>query len=229
MLWMKGWFETRWRFLFVIAIFLAALIMSSRNGVSSESSLIRMMTAMGILWIFITAFLAGAGIKTQAAFQTVKGLHGSTYFTLSLPVSRFRLLAIRAGIGFLEVAAVILVTSGIEWALFPIVRASSTPADLAKLILSSCCCTAGFYALGVLAATFLDDMWQVWGTLIAIVAINRLTALFPPPPSLDVFRAIGSGSPLLTHSLPWGAMAISLGFAAILFAITAKVIRERQY
>ena len=57
------------------------------------------LTALSELGVNIAPLLAGAGIKTQAAFQTVKGLHGSTYFTLSLPVSRFRLLAIRAGIG----------------------------------------------------------------------------------------------------------------------------------
>ena len=38
-----------------------------------------------------------------------KGLHGSMYFTLGLPVGRFRLFAVRVGVGILETLALTLV------------------------------------------------------------------------------------------------------------------------
>jgi hypothetical protein len=28
------------------------------------------------------------------------------------------------------------------------------------------------------------------------------------PPSLNIFRAMGASSPLLTHTLPWGSMGV---------------------
>ncbi|MGH9663659.1 MAG: hypothetical protein ACRD9L_04455 [Bryobacteraceae bacterium] len=197
MLWMKGWLETRWRLLFAVGIILSTLVARAFVGVPLEQDARRMMTAVTFLWLFAAVFLAGAGIKTQAAFQATKGLHGSTYVTLSLPVSRFRLLAVRAGIGFLETAGIILLSGAVAWALFPMVRAGSTLADLIKLVLTGWCCTLTFYAIAVLVAVFLDEMWQVWGTLIAIGLMKWLTVRYPPPPSLDVFRAIGNASPLL--------------------------------
>ena len=229
MLWFKGWLETRWRFLFALVIPLGALAARYAGGLTSPQDASRLMSALALLWIFDAMYLANTGIKTQAAFQTLKGLPGSMYFTLSLPVSRLRLLAVRAGIGLLETAGVNLVVCCAAWALFPLVRASSTPADLAGFVLSAFVCTTGFYALSVLFATFLDDMWQVWGSMIAIGLLRWLTIRFPPPPSVDVFRAMGAASPLVTHTMPWIAMGVSLAIAAILFLAALKIVQAREY
>jgi hypothetical protein len=89
-----------------------------------------MMGAMTVFVMFGAVYLAGAGIRTQPAFSGTKSLHGSMYYTLSLPVSRFRLLAVRAGAGLLEMAGVILILVSVSWLKFPLVRGTSTPADL---------------------------------------------------------------------------------------------------
>ena len=229
MLWLKGWLETRWRFLFLLAVPLAAFVAPYTGGVNSPQEAGSMMRAMSFLWLLPALVLGGAGIKTQSAFRATKGLHGSMHYTLSLPVSRFRLVVVRAGIGLFETAVVILVVCCAAWALFPLVRASSTPADLSEFVLSAFVCTTGFYALSVLFATFLDDMWQVWGSMIAIGLLRWLTIRFPPPPSVDVFRAMGAASPLVTHTMPWIAMGVSLAIAAILFLAALKIVQAREY
>src|SRR5262252_269773 len=105
MLWMKGWFETRWRFLFGLGFGVFVLVSVASDGVQFVAP--RLVNALAFIWAFIAIMLGGAGINTQAAFRATKGLHGSMYLTLALPVSRFRLLATRAATGILELTALI--------------------------------------------------------------------------------------------------------------------------
>jgi len=41
--------------------------------------------------------------------------------------------------------------------------------------------------------------------------------------------AMSDGSPLIAHTIPWTAMGVSLGLAAILFVAALKVARTREY
>jgi len=234
MLWMKGWLETRWRLFFILAVILGAFafrFVGARYGmgVSSTEDANRMIGAMTVLWLFAAVYLAGAGIRTQPSFQAAKGLHGSTYFTLSLPVSRSRLLAVRVAVGTIETMVVILLSSVVAWTLFPLVRGNSTLSDMLRILFTAFCCTAGLHAVAVVAGTFLDDMWQIWGTLIAAVSLKWLTVRFPLPPALDVFGAMSGHSPLINHMLPWGPIATSIGLFGGLVAVAAAIVNWREY
>lgn len=100
MLWYKGWLETRFRLLFTLGIATLILVLqySARNaapppgGKSAAFGLV--MVGSPTLVLLLCAMLGGAGVVTQPSLQATKGLHGSTLFTLSLPVSRLRLLAV---------------------------------------------------------------------------------------------------------------------------------------
>lgn len=103
MLWYKGWLETRLRLLMTIAFtgFLVYMMVhQSRHTLQFQ--LLMVQSSGQLFAILVSALLAGAGIVTQPAFQGGKGLHGSMLFTLSMPVTRLRLLAVRAGLGALE-------------------------------------------------------------------------------------------------------------------------------
>ena len=225
----KAWIEVRWRALFSVATFVAMALSTYSGGVSSPEAANRLLGAMGLLWVVSAATLAGSGIKTQASFQAMKGLHGSTAFTLSLPVSRFRLLAVRAGVGLAGVLTVILISSTAAWFAFPLVRADSLPFDLLKWLLSASCCAAGVYSISVLASTVLDEMWQVWGTILVIGALKWLTVRYPPPLSFDVFRVMTDASPLVTGTLPWPAVFISLALGLAAFLMAVRVVQARDY
>src|SRR5579872_2003721 len=109
MLWLKGWLETRLRFCFAIA-FMAALVGFAHVAPATPPPTPgARLPIFGVIMfsnptfvVMACAFLGGAGIATQPSFQAMKGLHGSILFTLSLPVSRLRLLAVRAFIGWAE-------------------------------------------------------------------------------------------------------------------------------
>jgi hypothetical protein len=231
MLWMKAWLETRWRLLFALAIPLTGVALPYIMGGAARpaSDAPANLSAIVFFAVFNAAYLAGAGIQTQPPFRGARGLQGSMYYTLSLRVSRLRLLSVRAVVGILEFVGVIAVIFGAVWLLYPNVRASSTPINLLELIFVAAACTTCFYFVSVLLATFLDDPWQMFGGLIVTMVGWLAISRFPPPRRVNLFGFAGDASPLITHTLPWPAMAISLTLSAILFLSALKIAQNRDY
>jgi len=181
------------------------------------------------LVVMVTAMLSGAGIATQPSFQATKGLHGSTLFTLSLPVSRFRLLAIRAGLGWLEMAGVIGTFCCGMWFASSQLKGAATGVEMLEYAETLIACASALYFLSVVMATFFDDQWRMWGTMLGSAALWWVSTHTPLPASANIFRAMGEGSPLLAHTMPWTAMAFSLVLAAILFFAALKIVQAREY
>jgi hypothetical protein len=227
---MKAWLETRWRLLYTLAIPLIVLAFRQAGGglTSTKDAHI----TLGVLSFFATfagIYLAGAGIRTQSSFQQTKGLPGSVYFTLSLPVSRFRLLTARTVIGLLEFAGVNVVIYSLAWILFPLLRGDSKPANLLELILASIACSSCFYFASVLLATFLEDVWQVFGSMFVYGVVQWFTIRFHLASSFNLAGFAGDSSPLITHQLPWRAMTISVFLSLLLFSAALKIVRAREY
>jgi hypothetical protein len=88
---------------------------------------------------------------------------------------------------------------------------------------------SALYCFSVLLATFLDDQWRAWGSMIGSAAVWWLSIHTPLPASINIFHAMREGSPILAHTMPWTAMAFSLGLAAILFFAALKIVQTREY
>jgi hypothetical protein len=230
MLWFKGWLETRFRLLFVLG-FVGSFLVSVYSGVLKPPAGVEAngVAIAPILVAMMSFMLAGAGIYTQPSLQATKGLHGSTLFTLSLPVSRLRLLAVRASLGWLEITAGIGLMCCGMWILFPALRGTATAVEMLEYAVVLITCASGLHFISVLLATFLDDQWRVWGSMIAFGALWWLSNRSSVPASANIFRAMGDGSPLLAHTMPWTAMALSVGMAAILFVAAWRVVQVREY
>jgi hypothetical protein len=240
MLWYKGWLETRVRLLFVCGFYAALLAvfavvklpMSSPFAAMHAPDQVKAIVRFGIATYAVATAslqLAGAGITTQSSFQQSKGLYGSTLFTLSLPVSRFRLLAVRAGLGWLETAGFISALCGAAWIAFSPLRANFKPEEMAGYAATLIVCSLAIYAIPMLLATFLDEAGRMFASLPVFVALWWLFNHTPLPASVNIFRAMGEGSPLISHSMPWMAMAFSLGLAAILFFAALKIVQRLEY
>lgn len=229
MLWYKGWLETRIKLLMAFVWMAWFLGAEYSRGLKAPAGLTGLAVAATFIAAAIPVFFAGAGINTQPAFQAMKGLHGSTLFTLSLPVSRFRLLMTRAGLGWLVLAGTIGTMCCGMWILFPFLRAATTAVEMLEYAGALVACASGFYSIGVLLATFLDEVWRLYGSGIAIGALWLLFNKTSVPGSFNIFRAMGEGSPLIAHTMPWTAIGLSLGLAAILFFAALKVVQTREY
>jgi hypothetical protein len=230
MLWYKGWLETRIKLVVTLAAVMGFLVfMSSLHVGHAKPSIVALTGVPRISVIWICAFLAGAGVATQPSFQATKGLHGSSLFTLSLPVSRFRLLAIRAGIGWLESAAAIGMFCGGLWLLIPALREATTRIAMLEYSATLIACTTSLYFVSVLLATFLDDQWRIWGTMIVPFAFWWVSQHVTLPAFADLLRAVGNDSSLITHTMPWATVAFSLTLAALFFLAALKVVQTREY
>jgi len=231
MLWYKGWLETRWRLVFslgVMAFFLAVFYWIGIKGPPPK----RIGDALGgvnvsVLWI--GAMLAGAGINTQPGFQATRGTHGSTYFTLSLPVSRVRLLLVRSSLGWLLYTGVIIAFCCGYWAVFPPLRAAATGIEMVEYSGMLIGYGSAFYFASVFMGTFLDDLWRVWGSIIAWFGLSGLFYFCPLPPAVNIFQAVQANSPLAVHAMPWAALGVAAGMALGFFWAASRVVRVREY
>ncbi|HEY2384828.1 MAG TPA: hypothetical protein VGK48_26940 [Terriglobia bacterium] len=185
-----------------------------------------LVNALPFLCAAVAVMLAGAGINTQSAFRGTKGLHGSMYFTLALPVSRFRLLAVRAGIGLIEAMAVIVLICGGLWVVVPVLREQLTFTAALGYGFAIAISSSVFYSLSVLLATVLDGQWQIWGSMIGIGLFQFISVRLPLPPAFNWFLAASS---LVTHVFPWPQMGSSVVTAAILLFVSMKIVQWREY
>jgi hypothetical protein len=229
MIWYKGWLETRFRLLFSLGYMGLILVLQSQLMSSAEGLKVFVSFAFPSFVVVVCAMFSGAGIATQPSFVASKGLHGSTLFTLSMPVSRFRLLAVRAAIGWLEAAGVIGTSCCLVWFLSPILRTSVTIHQIFQYAWTLIACATAVYSLSVLLATFLDDQWRVWSTILLWAALSWVSTQIRLPAFADIFRAVGKGSPLIAHTIPWSAIAFSLVSAMVSLLLALRVVCAREY
>jgi hypothetical protein len=238
MLWKKGWMETRLRLLSALAVFVVFSIMfsvsmenMSRSPAPPAGRLAVYTSAFSFFFVMQAIILAGAGIKTQTPFRTSKGLHSSIHFTLALPVSRARIVATRVTLGLLELFVVILVGTIGMWSAFGS-RFSELGFGIREFEaygLTTFAVTGSCFFVTTLLSTFLDDVWQAWGSFIVIGVLGVLQGKVAIPDAINPFRALGAATPFVTHSIPWGVIGISIGSAAILLLTTLRIVQSRDY
>jgi hypothetical protein len=229
MLWRKGWLETRYRLLFILGFVAFFLALQHKPATTPQGIFAFAQFTIPVLVVMIYAMLAGAGVATQPSFVASKGIHGSTLFTLSMPVSRLKLISVRASIGWLEGMGVIGVLCCGLWFLSPALRAMARPELMLQDWVTLIACGSAIYALSVLLGTLLDDLWRTWGTMLICTGLWWLSTHTSLPVFLDIFRGMGKGSPLMTRTMPWNAIGFSLLLAAVLFFAALRVVRAREY
>lgn len=224
MLWYKAWLETRWRLLMPLSMLLFVFFQEHSKGHLRLDN-IQLLVTLPVFWMLAPAVLAGSGIATESPFRAIKGIQGSRAFTLSLPVSRARLLAWRAMAGMTETAATVVIACCVAGLAFPEVRQVGLAGGCQYAFTVVLCCLP-VYALSTLFATFLDQQWQIIGTMAVLFACRWTIG---NGGLLAIFRAMGTASPLVTHVVPWSAIGFSAGIAALCFLAAAKIVQMREY
>jgi hypothetical protein len=174
--------------------------------------------------------LAGAGIKTQTAgFRPSKGLHGSMYYTLTLPVTRSRLLGVRATLGLAEMAVMHAIVCWTAWLVRPAIRLNVAPSDMFRHGVATFFCVGALYSLGVFFATFLDDAYQALATVLSLLAFIVIINRVALPPSFNFLLVLSQASPLITHTMPWAGIGALLALSSMLLLLSLWIIQNREY
>jgi hypothetical protein len=227
MLIMKAWMETRWRLTALAVYLLAALAFNYRSNHAPTANPRGMLI---MLWMLLTTFvisLGGSGVKSQSPAGFPEGLAGSTQFTIALPVTRRRLLAVRAAFGLLESFAVTIIIAVLTWSLFPSVRATIAPLDFTRAVAATLVFLTVPYCANVFFTTIVDEplslMYAGWSVMLILWLLHRIA------PPIDIFRAFTQSSPLVTHTFPWPQIATAFLLAALTLYLTSRLIQSREY
>ena len=259
MFWHKAWLETRWRFLIGFAILtimacgvivdypvVEKLMPAARDlgaAIDTGGPLGRLIkegaeaqsTFRGFVWwqwfrqnltdgLTLFAVLLGSG------GLLAHGTGGGALFTLSLPASRHRLLAVRAATGLGELLVLALIPSLIVPIFSPGIGQSYPVADT---IVHGVCLFVGaavFFNLALLLSTMFSDLWR---PLLIACAIATVLAVVEPflsdLPRVTIFRVMSGETYFRSGTWPWPGLLISATASAVMFYLAAEGFAHRDF
>jgi hypothetical protein len=233
MLWFKAWLEVRWRFAFMVGsillVWLSPLWIGTTGvqpGVAAPRLWMAIQLGSVLLCIVTAIFLAGSGVNSQTLYAATTGFHGSMFFTLSLPVSRRRLLFVRAGLGAILTCMLVVIMAGYILHLRP----EATSALQAMVYLTRViACTLPIYALAVLLACVLDEMWQFMGACFLWVAVFLLQSRFEIISKVSPLRGMSLNCYPITAPMPWAPVTASLVLTGVFLWLSVAVLQRKEY
>lgn len=255
MLWYKAWLETRWRF----AIGLALLMVVACGTVFDYPAVAKLMpfvppvdtsTPMGRIlskavelqrdyrgfiwwqwfrqsllqmWTFFAILLGSGGLFSKAS-------DGATLFTLSIPVSRDRLLGVRAAAGLLESFALAVLPSLVIPLFSPAVGQHYAVGDV--VVHGVCLFAAGsaFFGLAFLLTTVFSDLWRPLLIACAVaVVIGVCEPFLLSPPHYGIFGVMSGELYFRTGQWPWLGLAAGAAITSALLYGAALHVRNRDF
>jgi len=230
MLWYKAWLELRWRFAFLAGSILILWLMPYWMPWIASAPVSRMWVGIQLefvlLSIFAAIYMAGTGINTQTTYAATSGFHGSMLFTLSLPVSRWRLLAVRAGLGALMTGAAVIL---LAWHTLLHAPVSANGWQALACITRVLVCTMAVYAVSVLMACVLDEMWAFTGAVMVWSAVFMMQYRSDAVARLSPLRGLSLISYPVGAPMPWAMLAASLVLSGIFLGAALLVLKRKEY
>lgn len=251
-LWYKAWMETRWRFLIglvVVSCYAVGVILvwpkvmeliplassidaSGEVGRQIRESAEQLRDYRTYIWsqwfgkdlrqvgTLFAILLGTGGLLSQSA-------GGAALFTLSMPVSRRRLLATRAAAGLAELSVLAIGPSLLIPLLSPAVGKSYEAGE--SLINSGCLFIAAtvFFSLSFLLSTVFTDVWRpLLIALAAAVVVGIFEQLFRGSSRYMLFDALSSGHSSIGE-LPWPGLVVRAALsAAMLYGAVIHIARK---
>jgi hypothetical protein len=250
MLWHKSWLESRSRFLIGLGILMmmAAGTVVDYRSVERLLPLVRSMDASRLAADNPLARLIRQGIEVQRDYRGFvwwqwfrdnlahtwtlfavllgsggllpQGSGGETLFTLSLPVSRNRLIGVRTATNLAELFVLAIGPSLVIPALSPTIGQQYAIADVAVHGLCLFVSGAAFFSLAILLSTVFGDLWRpllITCAVAVALAMAEFTARQAWP--YGPFSLMSGEAYLTAHTIPWaGLLASATVAAAILYA-----------
>jgi hypothetical protein len=250
MLWYKSWLETRWRFFIglgllvlsaagIVYVYPQVMTLLPRAGELDTSGALgqRIKDAVdlsrdyrGYVW---SQWMRQNLAEMATFFAVILGSGGpysqrSELFTLSLPVSRQRLVGIRALAGLGELFVIVFVSSLVIPVLSPSIGQSFSVGS--ALVHATCAfiASAAFFSLATLLSTSFSDIWRPILIACAVAAAFWLAdqALRDLAP-YSIFAVMSGEKYFRSGELPWvGLMATALLSVAMLYGASTNIERR---
>lgn len=253
MLWYKSWLETRWRF----AIGLAILILSATGTVLAYPRVVKLLplvpsvadagevgrrlleiaalsrTYRGYVWAqwlrqnmtqmlaLFAALLGTGGLLSQSS-------GGGAFFTLSLPVSRDRLLGVRAATGLVELLALAFIPSFVLPLLSPAVGESFRVLDVLAYGTCAFFAAAVLFSMASLLSTVFTDIWRP-ALIVCLLAacVGIVEPFLGDYTRYGLFGLMDGELYFRGSGMPWlGLLASAVLSTAMLFAASRNLARQ---
>jgi ABC-type transport system involved in multi-copper enzyme maturation permease subunit len=257
MLWHKAWLETRWRFVSALLILtvmaggsvfgyvatrelLPTLATQPAPPVAEATGLAQAIreaielqnSFRGFVWyqairqnltqmgVFFAILLGCGGLMSEST-------KGSALLTLSLPVTRRRLLGVRAGAGLAQWFAIAMIAPLSIPILAPSIGEHFSVVD--ALAHGVCVFVVGavFFSLASFLSTLFADVWRP--LLIAIGIACALAIISFAAPQLAIFSVMNGESYFKTGTLPWGGLVTSAVIATALLYSAAETLERKDF
>ena len=236
MLWHKAWLETRARFLTCLAtltIFSAVFVGHAQGLIRPEwhADFNRLLFVtqqfVVIMWILAAVLLGMGGLVREKAI-------GSVSLTLSLPVSRARLLGVRVALGALEAIALGVV----PWVtVFITSLLGGMPVAITQVALYVLLLLGGglvYFAMAIFVSSLIEGEYTAPAVAFGLVLLSAiiLDAWFRP---FNLWRLVTGDfyidrkTFLLETHIPWLALLSSLSIASAMLLASLKVIQRREF
>ncbi len=180
------------------------------------------------LWVVAAVLLGLGGLLRERAA-------GASNFTLSLPVSRSRLVTARAIVGAVEATVLGFIPGLLVVVLSPFAGLSYPLGQ--SLIFGALLVTGGlvFYSLGFFLSHLLPGEYTAPGVGLGLIATYYVLTKLPRLESLSVFDAMDGKLHLVRQtffmgsSYPVATLVVSLAFAFGLIALSARRIARLEF
>ncbi len=253
MIWYKCWLDTRWRFIIGLALMacsaagvvltrpaLAKLLpmagsiqLGGEIGRRVQEALALSRDYHGYVWMqwfgehlpqigtIFAVLLGTGGLVTQSS---------AVLFTLSMPVTRRRLLGVRAALGLGEWLVLVFAPTLLIPLLSPAIGERYGASD--ALIYGVCAFTVGaaFFSFAFLLSTIFDDIWRplLIALLLAVVLAVLPLAIRTLQP-YGVFRVMSAEAYFRAGQFPWQGLLISVAASAAMLYGAALKLERRDF
>ncbi|HET8676219.1 MAG TPA: ABC transporter permease subunit, partial [Blastocatellia bacterium] len=174
-------------------------------------------------WILLATLIGVGGVVTESS-------RGTALFTLSLPVTRRRMLAVRAATGAIELALLALVPSLLIPLFSLVIGESYSPAKIIIYVLMTIIGGAVFFALSILLSTIFSDQVKpiIIGIAVAFI-LTTVTMFFKKFAPYSILSIMSGDSYFRTGQLPWVGLAVSLAVAGAMFYLSLRLVERRDF
>ena len=202
-------------------------------GAALKESIAAQQTFRGFVWwqwyrqnltylvVIFGALLGAGGLLARSG--------GATLFTLSLPVSRNRLIGTRAAIGLAELLALAIVPSLVLPLLAPSIGQSYSVIDV--LVHGACMFIVGsvFFSLAALLSNDYADTWRPVLIACIVAACTGMLEYVPAIAPYGIFHVMNGETYYRQAGLPWIGLLISAGITVALLRTAAVNLAQRDF